>query len=287
MVEWLVRWLLRHGRRPAIFSRGYKAPSSAGTGTAGKNDEALLLEKKLPDVPHYADPDRARSARRAVEAGADCLVLDDGFQHLRMHRDVNLVLLDATRPFGGGRLLPAGSLREPLSVLRESDAVILTRADVIADEKRGNLRERVRGLAGDKPVFEAIHRPERLLALDGKAADPPEKIAGRRVGVFCGIGNPRGFLGTVERLGAEIVSAHLLPDHFGYTDACLARIAEDCARAGGDCALTTEKDAVKIGSVLTWPGPVPLRILRIEIAFTAGREKLETMLEETLARWHP
>jgi len=282
MVEWVVRWLLKSGKKPAVLSRGYRAEGIGDD--EGKNDETVMLERSLPNVPHYAHPDRVRSGRKAVSEGADCLVLDDGFQHIRVHRDVNLVLLDALEPFGGG-VLPAGRLREPLSSLRAADAVILTRVDAIPREQLDHLRRRVSRLTNDLPIIETIHRPKRLITAEGTEAEPYGQINGRRVGIFCGLGNPRGFLKTVEMLGAEIVGAYFLPDHFGYPDKALAHIAEDFSRSDVEVVLTTEKDVVKIGE--RWPDSLPLRILRVEIAFTTGQNHLEEMLQNRLAQWRP
>ncbi len=125
MVEWVARWYRRRGQRVAILSRGYRQ-------VHGLNDEGRVLEENLPDVPHLQDRDRVRSARIAVEElEAEILVLDDGFQHRRLARDLDLVLIDALEPFGLGHLLPRGLLREPLRSLRRTDMVVLSRADLV------------------------------------------------------------------------------------------------------------------------------------------------------------
>ncbi|MCA1685652.1 MAG: tetraacyldisaccharide 4'-kinase, partial [Planctomycetia bacterium] len=127
MVEWVARWYRRRGVRVAILSRGYRRDGSGGV-----NDEAMVLEENLPDVPHLQDPDRVKIAGVAVEElGSELLVLDDGFQHRRLARDLDLVLLDALEPFGLGRLFPRGLLREPVRSLRRADLVVLTRADLV------------------------------------------------------------------------------------------------------------------------------------------------------------
>src|SRR5438876_5539483 len=122
-VEYLARFLQARGLRPAVLSRGYR-------GNGRPNDEALILEANLPDVPHLQGKDRVTRASQAVRVfGADVLILDDGFQHRRLRRDLDLVLIDAMNPWGHGRLLPRGLLREPISSLRRADAVIVTRLD--------------------------------------------------------------------------------------------------------------------------------------------------------------
>jgi tetraacyldisaccharide 4'-kinase len=274
MVQWIARWCLRTGRKPAILSRGYGARE---IGPAGKkNDEALLLDRDLPQTPHYADPDRVAAGLKALAAGADCLLLDDGFQHLRIHRDLNLVLVDALDPFGGGRVLPAGALREPLGCLEDADAIVLTRADALGHGALEKVRQEVRTLVRGTPIIEAAHRPVALTLTTGARAEPVEWLSGRRVFVFCGLGNPDAFLHTTSKLGAEIAGAHFFPDHFAYRERNLSALAEECVENRADCALTTEKDAVKIGA---WPGMAPLRVLKVEIELTAGQAQLESLLK--------
>jgi tetraacyldisaccharide 4'-kinase len=274
VVQWIARWCLRNGRKPAILSRGYGA-RAVGAGD-DRNDEALLLDRALPQVLQYADSDRPAAGRRAIAAGADCLLLDDGFQHLRLHRDLNLVLLDALNPFGGGRVLPSGTLREPLDCLHDADAILLTRTDVLGRGALEKVRQQARALAPGKPVFEAAHRAVALTLVNGAQAEPVEWLSGRRVFLFCGLGNPDGFVQTVSKLGAEIAGAHFFPDHFAYRARDAAVLAEECVNERADCALTTEKDAVKIGA---WPGMAPLRVLKVEIELTAGQAQLESLLK--------
>jgi len=274
MVEWVARHLAQTGHCPAILSRGYGAPPGTPL-----NDEALQLERSIPEVPHYTGPDRVASARNAVSAGADCIVLDDGFQHLRLRRHVNLVLLDALDPFGGGRVLPAGKLREPCSALRAADAVVLTRVDAIPTDALTDLRSRVRKITGNAPLIECVHKPMSVAAADGSDVSEPDSLAGKSVGVFCGIGNPEAFMKTVKQLGARIPTAHVLPDHVQYSKVGVRKIIKACTDV--DFALTTEKDAVKVGAF--WVGAPPLRVLKVWMAFTEGQERLEGLLSALFA----
>ena len=203
--------------------RGYRA------GATGENDEQVLLREALPGVPVVAGRDRLGAARTA--ASADCFVLDDGFQHRRVRRAFDLVLIDATRPFGGGRLLPRGLLREPADSLRRASAVLVTRLE-LADDPAAVLAD-VRLSAGEVPVYES-----RFLATAG--------VAGRRARVVCAIGNPAAFEATVRRLGAEVVETRLFPDHHRYAPADMASVA-----AGGLPVVTTAKDWVKLRHL--WP----------------------------------
>src|SRR5262249_45410270 len=188
-VEYVARFYRQLDLRVAILSRGY------GSGQ-GRNDEALLLEEALPDVPHLQGPDRVALARAAVEElESEVLVLDDGFQHRRLARDLDLVLLDATCPWGHGALLPRGLLREPASALRRAHAVLLTRCDQVGPEARQAIRSRVARLAPGVPVLESVHRPEGLV--NGGATADLDLLRQRPVAAFCGIGNPEAFRRTL------------------------------------------------------------------------------------------
>ena len=289
MAEWVVRRLAQMGRHPAILSRGYGARENV----AGRprNDEALLLERRLPGIPHYADPDRVAFGRRAIADGADCLVLDDGFQHMRMHRKVDLVLADALKPLRGRRLIPAGDLREPLSALRRADAIVLTRTDLLDPKTLAERRAEIQALAPGVPVIEAAHRATGLADLQGRQPESPERLAGKRVMLFCGIGNPQGFLATARRLEADVVAMQFLPDHFHYGASDLDRLAGLFESSGAEAVVTTEKDAVKLAAYLEADSISPraaaflrrLRILRVEMAILSGEETLDNLLKGAVA----
>ena len=154
MVEWLARWFRSHDVRVAIVSRGY------GAVDGGQNDEARELEEKLPDVPHLQDPNRAAAARVAIdELATQLIVLDDGFQHRRLGRDLDIVLIDAVEPFGYDRVFPRGMLREPLSGLRRADVIGLTRADVVNETRRREIRTRVQAIQPQATWVELAHQP--------------------------------------------------------------------------------------------------------------------------------
>ena len=280
MVEWLARRLKDTGRRPAILSRGYRPLNERDPAGDRKNDERLLLEENLPGVLHFAHPDRVRAGREAIAAGADCLVLDDGFQHLRLHRDVNIALIDARDPFGHGTTLPAGPLREPLSALLDADAAVISHADTVPAHQLASLRRRLAELTGHAPLVEAVHRPAALITAD-HASLPPAYLAGRRALLFCAIAGPEHFLETARRLGASVPAAHFFPDHFHYRPEHLVRLVQSCRRVNAEVALTTQKDAVKIARA--WQGAIPLLVLRIEFHITSGRGELERLLQAGLS----
>lgn len=240
-VAWLCDLLRKRGRRPAILMRGY------GTKKAGRSDEEAFYHQWCPGVPVHADPDRCTSAVQAQAGGADILVLDDGFQHMRLCRDMDVVLLDATCPFGGGLPHPAGMLREWPGALGRADVCILTRTDQVEEARLEALRNRVRSRWPNLILAEAVHAPARLWDMAG-GEYPCSHLAGQRVGVFCGIGRPDAFVRTVSALGAYVVNTVVFADHHAYTKADLARMVDSAAASFP--WVTTEKDAVKLAGVV-------------------------------------
>ena len=276
MVEWAARWFRQRNRRVAILSRGYGQ-------TAGLNDEGRVLEENLPDVPHLQGADRAALAATAVEElESELLVLDDGFQHRRLARDLDVVLLDALEPFGHGRLFPRGLLREPIGALRRAGVVVLSRTDLVSPERRQAIRAEAERRAGPLPWAEARHAPVGLVDSAGKLG-PLDRLRGARVAAFCGIGNPEGFRRTLAGLGVELVGFRALADHHPYSAADIAELAEWAAGGpGAELVLTTQKDLVKVR--LDALGAVPLRALRIGLEVLDGAEVLEAALAAIDAR---
>jgi tetraacyldisaccharide 4'-kinase len=273
-VEYVARFYRERELRVAILSRGY---GSAG----GHNDEAMVLEENLPDVPHLQGPDRVALAATAVEElESEVLVLDDGFQHRRLARDLDLVLVDATDPWGHGHLFPRGLLREPRSSLRRAGVVVLTRCDQADD--LGRLRAEVSRLAPNVPIAETTHRPFALVNADGET-QPLETLAKRPVAAFCGLGNPEAFRRTLTGCGADVCAFRTFPDHHAYTRADVEELSNWAGRLATDCvAVTTQKDLVKLR--LTRLGERPLWALQVRLHVENGREALDRRLEEAVRR---
>jgi tetraacyldisaccharide 4'-kinase len=270
LVEWIARWLRSRQVRVALISRGYGAEAGS------RNDEALELEQKLPDVPHLQNADRVEAARTAI-AELDCqtIVLDDAFQHRRLARDLDIVILDACEPFGFGHVFPRGMLREPVSGLRRADVVVLSRADMASPQKRGEIRRTVERYAPHALWVEVVHAPQGWLASSGETS-PLEWLRGQAVAGFCGLGNPAGFRHTLERCGCRVAEFREFPDHHAYDRddvASLARWADGLDVAAIVC---THKDLVKL--CLDQLGSKPLAALTIGLEFLAGREEFESML---------
>jgi tetraacyldisaccharide 4'-kinase len=211
LVCFVAKYLRSQNIRVAIISRGYGAEVGA------ENDEAMELARSLPDVPHVQDADRVEAARIAVEElESECLLMDDGFQHRRLHRDLDIVVIDATNPFGYDHLLPRGLLREPIASIARADGVILSRADLIDGEAREKIWNVVRQNAPDAFWVEAIHAPRTLLAWPDREA-PVSSLAGKNVVLVSAIGNPDAFTTTIKRAGANVLAVKVLPDHDRYT----------------------------------------------------------------------
>ncbi len=273
MVEWLARWFRRRGVRVSILSRGYGQ-------TAGLNDEGRVLEENLPDVPHLQSPDRVALARVAEsELETEVILLDDGFQHRRLRRDLDVVLIDALEPFGLGRLFPRGLLREPVGALERSGVVVLSRADLIGAGERAAIRDEAQRKAGPLEWVEARHAPVDLID-DKGVPSSLDFVTGKSVAAFCGIGNPEGFRRTLLDLGCKLIDFRVFPDHHGYTAMDVRSLESWVAQTGANLVLTTQKDSVKLraGSL----GPAPLRAIRIGLEITAGQEIMDDLLASLL-----
>ncbi|MEQ8850041.1 tetraacyldisaccharide 4'-kinase [Botrimarina sp.] len=286
MVKWVARTLRAGGVRVALASRGYGAEEQ------GPNDEALELEHALPDVPHVQNRDRVAAARLAIEElAAQAVVLDDGFQHRRLARDLDIVLLDATQPFGFGRLFPRGALREGVRSLRRAQVVCLTRSDLIDAAAREAIRRRAAEAAPAALWCESVVRPTALVSVaDGAApadhgdwgVEPLGALRGERVLAFCGIGAPHAFRETLRTLGAGVAGLIEFADHHRYTRDDVERITREAAACDAARVVCTTKDLVKIG-VATLGGR-PLSAVGIDLVLTEGKPQLKARLDEIVHR---
>lgn len=282
--------LAARGRRVAVLSRGYGAiRADARLVADGERvlltaeqggDEPVLLARRLPGVLVLCGPRRAELAATATSRhGANALLLDDGFQHRALARDLDVVVLDAANPFGNGHLLPVGPNREPHSALGRAGLVWLSRVDQADPGRLERLRALALDCTGKQPV-ESRHAPLDLL--DGTLTGSRGLAAarGKRVLLLSGLARPGAFRRTVEGLGAEVVAERRHPDHHRFTAADLddARAAADQARA--DLILTTEKDAVKLPPEVA--AEPRLAVVRIEAEILAGEAALEAALGAAL-----
>lgn len=266
----LLRGYGRQGRGVRVVSDGRRV--LLGWREAG--DEAALLAQRLPGVPVVVGEDRLTGGRVIVERfDPQVILLDDGFQHRRLHRDADLVLLDATDPFGGG-LLPRGRLREPVAGLRRAAAVLLTRADQGDDPEA--IRRRVAAVAPGCPVGRSLFRPLRLRDLTEERDRPLAEFRGRRVLAVSGIGNPASFHRTVEEAGAILAGSLTYPDHHAFTEDDRRRMGDAAQSHEAEWIVTTEKDAVRLEGRL--PAARRVVVLEVVLEIVEGAEALEAAL---------
>ncbi len=266
----IARVLHRSGRRPAVISRGYGRKDESviivvsdgdhvlvDTHTGG--DEPSLIGAKLKGVPVVVGSDRYLTAQAAHDRFQnDAVILDDGFQHIRLKRDLDIVLIDGSDPFGNGKLFPAGILREPLSALGRAHAVLITKADRSPDLPA--LKDTI-GRWTPSPIFTSVQAPEDLINVVTGETKPLTALRGSSVLAFAGIARPSSFLALLGSLGAIVKTQLTYQDHYQYTKADLAAIFQQAADKRISMIVTTEKDAARLKTLK----PDGIWALRIEL----------------------
>ncbi|HET7317906.1 MAG TPA: tetraacyldisaccharide 4'-kinase [Nitrospirota bacterium] len=277
MVIAVARLFAESQRRPAVVSRGYGRRNESETliisdgstvlaDAQSGGDEPVLIGTRLNGVPVIADRLRRRGAQVAVETfGCGIVILDDGFQHIQLKRDLDIVLVDAAEPFGNGRLFPAGVLREPVGALKRAHAVVITRA-----ETHGSLEELKKRIASvsDARIFTSVHRPVDLVHCRDSGRKPLSVLRGERVCAFSGIARPASFLDLLKTLGAVIAADRSYPDHHAFSRSDLAEVYKMSADHRAGMIVTTEKDAVRLREL----GPEGIWALRIELVVNEQKE---------------
>jgi len=276
MTLFVVRHLQAQGKRVAILSRGHGGSNEATreprTVSDGKSlllspteagEEPVLLAEMLPGVPLVVCRDRRKSGVFAVETfSPDILVLDDGFQHWKLHRDLDIVLLDARNPFDNGHLLPRGLLREPPKHLRRAGIILLTRADRVEKTVLSETMAEIKRYAPESALFTATHAPFAWIRVHDGVELPLSELSGQTAVGFAGIADGNAFASTVTELGVALKTFHDFRDHHHYTETELAQLAETGKASGATVAITTEKDRVKAAKL--WKhDTLPLYALRI------------------------
>jgi tetraacyldisaccharide 4'-kinase len=257
LVIHLAELLRDQGKRPAILSRGYggRPRDPVEVVSDGKRvlcepvicgDEPFMMARRLREVPVLTGSERFLTGREAVDRfGADVLLLDDGFQHRRLHRDADILLIHARKPFGNGRLLPGGPLREPLTALRRARWVIRTGPKPAAGES-----EIPPTLPGyERPVLRALHRPSRLVRVADGESLPLDFLEGKKICAFAGIGSPDAFRRTLDLLGCATAAFLAYPDHYRFNQEDLGEIRRLAAAEDAAWYVTTEKDAARLAGM--------------------------------------
>lgn len=234
----------------AVVMRGYKRKTKGIVVVTSEDynkfgDEAPLIKKRNPKIIIVLSADRFKGAEVAVKNGAEIIILDDGFQSYEIKRDLDIVVVDCTRPFGGGYLLPAGALREPLKSLRRADCVLLTRYNLVDEDEVKGIEIKLKKINNRLRIFHAIERIKNFKELSGSRSVPPDFFKDKKVICFTGIGNPEGFYNLLKSSGAVIVRKIFKRDHYEWKDVEISDIAKEAIASRCE-VLTTEKDAVRI-----------------------------------------
>ena len=261
----LADYFLMNGKKPAVLTRGYG------------NDENKMLEDVLADVLVIKGQDRVKGAYRAGEEGKDVVILDDGFQHRRLKRDLNIVLLDSLNPFGNGHVLPRGVLREPVYALERADIFVLTKADRVGEQVTEETIDKLRSDFKGKAIVTTKYKIHGLTD-SMSAVHSAEIISGKRVYLFSGIADPDYFKFLVEKQGADIVLRDDYPDHYVYTQGDIDGIARKCAENNIDNIIVTNKDFVKLKELDISAVRDRLFVLNIVLDIIGGKEELSDRL---------
>jgi tetraacyldisaccharide 4'-kinase len=269
LVEFSVKYLNDIGRKVAILSRGYGGENHSQEGDEGLNDECLALMENLKDVHVLAGRDRVKNGERAIsDFGVDCVVLDDGFQHLRLKRDLDVVVIDALNPFGGENLIPRGSLREPLQNLERADLFIISHCDQENELSIRSIYTKLDQINHSAPVCESIHSPVHFDNIADGSILELEWIKGKKVYALSAIGNPESFTYTLKRLGSDLIKHKVFQDHHAYTKEEIEGVVSEAQSVGVDAIVVTQKDIVKIRKMNIKDANI--LSLRIEIKITRG-----------------
>lgn len=285
------------GYRVVILNRGYRAKWRGDVGIVSDGqklymdateagDEAFMLAKHLPEVPVLIGAERSLTGQYAIEHfGAEVAILDDGYQHWQLARDMDILLVDAVNVFGNGYMLPRGTLREPVSHIERADVCLLTKVDQAVGVSREHIKNTIRKYNEKALIMESIHQPRRFVDLKdwhrdiaGEGVDI-KTLEGKRVMAVSAIGNPMSFEQTLFDIGAKIVESLRFPDHHEYTTKELQDVLDQAISLGAEAIVITEKDAVKIPlTIIEAKVPIPVFVICVEVTFQEGAKEFQDML---------
>jgi len=292
LVEWVCRAIasgeaagnLRERKKVCVLTRGYGRNNPNTQVVVSNGAELLAGEKESGDEPFLlarnllgaaavvANPNRVAAGEWAIKnLQADCFVLDDGFQHLSLARDLDIVTIDATNPWNGGSLLPYGRLREPRAGLSRADCVVITRVDQVTN--LSSIREAVERLVGAVPIFSSRMVTSGIRTLGGKNVNK-ESLRTQRPGAFCGVGNPKSFFDHLRREGFAPSFTHKFGDHHNYTQSEVDVLVNEAKSCGAAALMTTAKDAIKLS---TFRSKIPIYALEIQISIEEEDRLIEIL----------
>jgi tetraacyldisaccharide 4'-kinase len=272
---WLCNKLAEKRLKVAVLTRGYKM------GKQWLSDEPAEINKNCRGVKVIVNPDRVAGATTAIRKyGAQILIMDDGFAHRRLRRDLDIIVVDATCPFGFGELLPAGLLREPLTALKRADAAILTRCDLVKEGELTQIEDRLCAFNPQLTIARTMHSPAAV-RMSGAEDSEPAGLTGRQIFAFCGIGNPDAFFRQLANLKLNIAAQRIYNDHHSYSSDDIADIYEEAKYLGANLILTTQKDWIK-AAPLAPEYEIPLAYLAVKLEFLGGEDKILGLIGKTL-----
>jgi Tetraacyldisaccharide-1-P 4'-kinase len=260
------------------LSRGYGGNNSSQESDEIVNDECLALKENLQDVPVLAGKDRVKNGKKAIsDFGVDCVILDDGFQHLKLKRDLDIVVIDALNPFGGGNLIPRGSLREPLKNLKRAGLFIISHCNHSNEQTIKSIYSILNRINTKAPICESIHAPVHIDKVMNSSILKLEWLKGKRIYALSAIGNPGSFTFTLEGLDADLVKHKMFQDHHVYTKEEIDDVISEAQLLGADAIVVTQKDMVKIRKMNIKDANI--LSLKIEIEITKGVDLYKTAID--------
>ena len=283
IIQLIAEYIKKQSLAPAILMRGYQSKKIRDSGQAiVRNDEAIMLENSLKGIPVLVGQNRVKKAQEYLNNNSiDVFLLDDGFQHWKMYRNLNIVAIDATNPFGNRHLIPRGILREPFRSLARADMIVITKTD-IGQSNVSMIRSLVKTIKNDMPIVETIHQPVCFQELYHQDCKDLTFLQNKRICCFCSIGHPDSFLQTLETLKINIHKNFWFLDHHWYEEKDVAEIAQYAIENEINFLVTTLKDAVKLKDYKHLWGDLKVLILKIKIQIIRGEHEFYNRISRIL-----
>lgn len=292
LIEYIAIYLKKRKKKVAILSRGYGAKkvinkSDNINNLETYNDEHLMLCENLSGVPNLINKNRILSAKKAIEDyNVDFLLLDDGFQHIKLDRSLDIVAFNSLNPFGYENVFPRGFLREPLQGLERADLFVITHSNLCSHNDLENIRNRLNKRHNDIPIIETIHYPLHLENISDGTVYNIEWLKEKNLYAFCAIGNPESFSKSLLYQNAQLIKFNPFLDHHFYTHNELEEIIKEASDLNVDAIVTTQKDKVKILDILTKKElnniRIPINVVKITIKIVKGNETFEKLINDLL-----
>lgn len=286
-VELIAKYLKTKNKKVAILSRGYgakKRKNNSSTKIIEYNDEHLVLSENLEGVPNIINSNRALGGKIAIEKhNVDCLLLDDGFQHLKLKRSLDIVIINSLNPFGFENVIPRGFLREPLKNIERANLFIITHTNLCTPDEIDLIRNRLKSINNRVPIIESIHHPLQIEELGSETTEDVSWLSGKKIYSLSAIGCPESFSKSLIKLEAVIVKSRIFPDHHLYTNEELENVINEAKQLGVDTIITTQKDKVKMVKTLNKrdkTSKIPIKVLKIEAKVVRNMEAFEKLLDK-------